>query len=429
MSYFRKFIMLIMIISVLGIARSYAQITPENFEETNVRKYTLPDPLVMQNGAKVTDAADWTKNRRPEILELFKTNVFGNMPGKIADVSYKTLSSDSGALNGKATRKEVRVTFAKGNNNTYMDILMYVPNNLNAPAPAFIGLNFSGNHTVRNDPAITLSKQWITFNKPGKVIDHRATEASRGDSSGRWAIDHIIDSGYALATIYCGDIDPDWDDGFQNGIHPFFLADGQMTPSKGEWGTIGAWSWGLSRALDYLETDTTVDASKVAVMGHSRLGKAALWAGANDERFALVISNNSGCGGASLYRRNFGETIAMINTNFPHWFNNNFNMYNNNEDALPVDSHMLLALMAPRPVYVASAAEDLHADPRGEFMAAFHASPVYELFGKTGLPAQRMPAVDTPVMGTVGYHCRTGGHNVTEYDWRQYVRFADMHLK
>jgi hypothetical protein len=382
----------------------------------------------MQDGARITTVKDWFMKRRPEILELFKDHVYGDMPERLDSIRYRQLSQNPSALGGKATRKEIRVYFY-GQARPYMDILLYIPNGQQKPVPVFMGLNFSGNHTIAPDPDITLSSQWMRGNNPPNYRDHRATEMSRGASSSRWPVETVIDRGYAVATVYCGDLDPDWDDGFQNGVHPLFYSQGQMTPERNEWGTIGAWSWGLSRALDYLETDSSVDASKAAVLGHSRLGKAALWAGANDERFALVISNDSGCGGASLYRRNFGETVAMINTNFPHWFNNFFNMYNNNEDALPVDSHMLLALMAPRPVYVASASEDLHADPLGEFLAAVHASPVYKLFGLTGLPATDMPPVDTPVMGTIGYHRRTGKHDITVYDWEQYLDFADIYLK
>jgi hypothetical protein len=393
-----------------------------NFDEAKVPEYTLPDLLIREDGSMVDGAPDWPA-RRAEILALFETLVYGLTPSKEIGVRAELLSEVE-ALEGKAKRKEVRLYFTAKDERPYLDLLIYSPKDAKS-SPAFVGLNFQGNHSVTVDGDVILSDGWMREKGAG-VVDHRATETARGTSSSRWAIDRIIDRGYAVATAYCGDLDPDYDDGYRNGIHPLFHGDG--IPADNEWGTIGVWAWGLSRALDYFETDLDIDASRVAVMGHSRLGKTALWAGAQDERFALVISNDSGCGGAALSRRCYGETVGRINTSFPHWFCNNFRAYNDKEDACPVDQHMLIALCAPRPLYVASAEEDRWADPKGEFLSARYADPVYQLLGTDGLDTEDMPEVESPIQSRIGYHVRRGGHDVTDYDWDRYMDFAEKHI-
>ncbi|MGH9662075.1 MAG: acetylxylan esterase [Bryobacteraceae bacterium] len=392
-----------------------------NYDEAKAGRYTLPDPLVLASGERVADAATWTRRRRPEILRMFEEHVYGRSAPRPAKLSFELSSLDREAIGGKAVRKQIAVRFSGPAGASRFDLLVYLPRDTSRPVPLFVGPNFTGNHAVHADPGIALPMVWT------KGEARRAGEESRGSAASRWPIEKILARGYGVATVYYGDIDPDFDDGFQNGIHPLFYKPGQKRPAPGEWGSIGAWAWGLSRAMDYFETDKQVDARRVAVMGHSRLGKTSLWAGAQDERFAIVISNDSGEGGAALARRDFGETVKRINTSFPHWFTSTFTKYNDDVAALPVDQHMLIALMAPRPVYVASAAEDLWADPRGEFLAAREAGAVYKLLGKRGLDAADMPGIHQPIHNTVGYHIRAGKHDVTDYDWEQWMEFADKH--
>lgn len=423
-----KCALLVGICSPVVIAASQQQ-PPVIEDETKVPAYTLPDPLRLENGERVTTVRAWQDRRRPELLRLFETEVYGRSAPAPTGMRFVSRGVDSDALGGTAVRKQVSILFTGVEGGPSMDLLIYVPKTAQASSsgqrPAFLGLNFAGNHSIHRDPGIGLSTRWMRGTDDERVVDNRATEASRGTAASRWPVEAVLSRGFALVTAYYGDLEPDHPEGWKHGIRAHFAPPSQESDS---WGAIGAWAWGLSRALDYLETDDDIDASRVALIGHSRLGKAALWAGAQDERFALVIANESGEGGAAITRRRFGETIARITTAFPHWFCRRFADYAGREDELPVDFHQLVALIAPRPVYVASAAEDLWADPRGEFLSAQHAEPVYLLLGTDGFGVKDMPPVDHPVGRTIGYHVRRGKHDVTAYDWEQYLDFASRHL-
>lgn len=399
------------------------------YDEARVPPYTLPNPLVSSDGLRIATPELWMKKRRPEILELFRTHVYGRTPIDRPDgMSFEVFDLDREALEGKATRKQVEINFTGSPEGPIMDLLIYLPNGPPRPLPIFLMLNFNGNHTFYDDPTIRIRRRSTrVFNNP-KERDFFSSERSRGWGGLPQLVEKTLARGYGFATACYHDIDPDFHDGFKNGVHGAFDKPFGKERPPDAWGSIGAWAWGLSRAMDYLEDDEEVDGKRVVIVGHSRLGKTALWAGAQDERFAVVISNNSGCGGAALSRRKFGETVKLINTVFPHWFCENFKRYNDLEEKLPVDQHMLIALIAPRPVYVASADEDLWADPRGEFLATKAANPVYRLLGKDGLPVEEMPPLNHPVLGTIGYHIRSGGHGLNLYDWERYMDFADKHF-
>ena len=394
-------------------------------DEAKVPPYSLPDPLALTDGRRVTDAEAWRRDGRPATVRLFEEHVFGRTPQLPVAQRVETLSSEPRALDGLATRKVLRIHWEREGRKLSMDLLLYLPNAARgAPCPAFLGLNFQGNHAITDEPGVPLNAGWMPARYEG-VKDHRATEASRGREKGRHPLRAILGRGFALATAYMGDVDPDEHDGFKNGVHGLMQPD-PAARRPDDWGALAAWAWGLSRALDALQAEPGVDGKRVAVWGHSRLGKAALWAGALDERFALVISNQSGAGGAALSKRIFGETVKHLTTNFPHWFCGRFKEYAGREEAMPVDHHQLIALVAPRPVLVCSAEEDRWADPRGEFLAVQKASPVYRLLGVPAMPDDlAYPAPLTLTPGVNAYHLRPGKHDVLPEDWEVYLKFAE----
>jgi hypothetical protein len=404
--------------------------TPANLDEAKVPAYVLPDPLEDSAGGRVTDAAGW-RVRRAELLELATREMYGRaLLDRPEDMHLVVTAEDPQALGGRATRREVTLRFGRAADAPRMHLLVYLPNHVAGPRPAFVGLNFDGNHTTTDDPAVAVAEDAVypetARSRPrGKAPQPKA----RGSQSERWQIARVIDRGYATATAWYYDLCPDRVEGMEQNVAA--LAAGGSTEGRAPeaWGAVAVWAWGLSRALDYLETEPRVDARRVLVHGHSRLGKAAVWAAATDERFAGLISNNSGCGGAALSKRFFGETVGLINHRFPHWFSRSFRRYDDREADLPFDQHQILALVAPRPLYVASAAEDLWADPKGEYLALAAAGPVYDLLGQPSLGAAPMPAVDQPIAtAAMGYHVRTGKHDITAYDWDRFLDFADRAL-
>jgi hypothetical protein len=412
----------LIIISLIMMTSLMAQIFTPNYDETLVPNYVLPKILEFENGDTVESQEEW-KQRREEIYRLFEHDVYGKAPKWEGTMTSAVIYENTNALNGQATLREIKLTLHYQGKSLDIFLLLHLPKTPKK-TPVFLGYNFYGNHTTTNDPGVMVTPSW-SMNSPALgITDNKATETSRGMQGNRWPAKEIVSRGFGLATVYYGDVDPDFDDGFQNGVHQLLGTD------SASWGSVAAWAWGLSRVMDYLETYEPVDSEKVAVLGHSRLGKAALWAGVSDERFAMVISNNSGCGGAALSMRQYGETVGRITTNFPHWFAENYKRYNKMEHTLPVDQHQLLALVAPRPLYVASAEDDRWADPKGEFLSSMEASVVYELLGLPGLSIKEMPAVNQPVTdGKIAYHIRTGVHEITLYDWMQYLDFAEKHLQ
>lgn len=379
-----------------AIQRASKSIPGFNYEEGGVGPYTLPDPLNL-GGVAVRSRNEWPA-RRAEILELFRTHVYGRRPGAPDQLRFEVIEQQAKAMNGSATFTRVAIISGHQKREHRFEVVLFLPTARTGAVPVFLLLN---NRPVGN------------------------TDPSRGEPTPFWPAEDVIARGYGIAALQNNDLSPDDRNRFREGVIRLFEGDDASRPADA-WGALAAWGWGASRAIDYFATNPRVDATRVAVIGHSRGGKAALWAGAEDERIALIVSNESGEGGAALARRNFGETTARINMWFPHWFADNYKRFNDRPNDLPVDQHMLLGLIAPRALYVSSADEDLWADPRGEFLSLAHSSPVYSLFGEPSIATGAMPPLDTPlVAGRRGYHVRTGVHNLTPYDWARFVDLAD----
>lgn len=376
------------------VAKTYAQ----QYDEARVPPYTLPEVLKSLDGKTVDKATTWEQKRRPEILTLFENNIYGQMPKSYDKISYETVNEVANAMDGKAHLKEVKIMVEKAHKTVTIHLILFTPNNDKKSAPVFLLINNRGKEN---------------------------TDATRKVKSEFWPAEMAIDSGYAIAAFHVSDTAPDNKDTYQNGVLQLYPE--QLAADNGM-KAIGAWAWAASRVMDYFKTDKTIDADKVNLVGHSRGGKAALWAGAQDQRFAMIFSSCSGNTGAALARRQFGETITAINTTFPHWFNNNYKHFNDNANVLPVDQHMLIALLAPRPVYTTSATQDLWADPVGSYRSLTESQRVYALYGKKSGLTSTPPPINTPIIQSVlGYHNREGIHNMTMYDWGNFIRFANYH--
>ncbi|MFN7918609.1 MAG: acetylxylan esterase [Bryobacteraceae bacterium] len=394
-----------------------------NYTEARAGSYTLPDPLKLANGKPVRDAKTWMSKRRPELVRLFEENQFGRSPGRPKDLAFDVFDKGTPAFDGKAIRRQIAIRFSSAPDAPHADLLLYLPAKADKPVPVLLNVSFTANSNAVSDPGV----------KPGEVWNPKEKKrmpASQARRFGSLNVPMFVEAGFGVATIYYGDIDPDFEGGLPYGVRRLYLKSGQTAPAPGEWGAIGAWAWGLSRALDYLETDKGVDAKRVALTGVSRLGKTVLWTGAHDQRFAMVIASCSGEGGAALSRRNYGETIAHLTapTRYAYQFAGNYAKWANAVDKFPVDSHLLVALIAPRPLLLQTGDTDKWSDPYGEFLAADAAGPVYRLFGKQGIEADKMPAPNQPILNTLGYLIHAGGHGMIPADWNVFLEFMKRYL-
>ena len=400
-------IMFLLVLPMMMQAQDIKKEWTRNFDESKVPAYTLPDPLLCENGQRVTSVEEWEQHRRPELLQMLKTYMYGHAPriehalGFCVDEVERNFKFDAQKKNDKKKGKEAdknaktytlkRVTVYltdSGSDGPAVHAEIYTPNDVKGPVAAF-----------------------MLF-------------------SGRSATQRLLDRGYGVAAFNPTEQVADGMDAFKKGLIPYYYNKGQQYRRPDEWGCLAAWAWEASRVLDYLQADADVDARKVAILGHSRMGKAALWTAVQDERFAMAFPVNSGCGGGALSRRMVGETVWAMNDRFPYWVCDNFQQFNMREEYLPFDQHTVIALCAPRPVYLATGKDDSWADPLGEFLAAKAAEPVYALYGRQGIGCDRQPATDVAMNnGYIAYHIRTGGHAILEYDWEQFLEYADRFLK
>lgn len=400
----------------------------------------FPDPLVMMNGERITTVQQWNERRRPELKAMFEHYMYGPIPPTPAKLDFKSQVVDTKFLDGKATLKLVTISIP-GSDVPKIDLLVVTPN-ARKPAPVFLALNFCGNHAIHPDSRIPLAHSWLGNNCKGCENNH-ATDAARGAQAGDWPLEKIIERGYALATFANADVDSDRAD-ISDGVYAWLAKEhtGSATNSlTHDRGCIAGWAWGFQRCVDYLVTDPDIDKSRISAVGHSRNGKTALLAAAFDERIALAIPHQAGCGGTAPSRVNAkmgalqtngrptAETVTVINKSFPHWFNAEFKKFGDTPERLPFDQHELVALMAPRPVLLSNAEGDQWANPSGQFEVLKAAEPVYRLLDAGGVGAKEMPPMNKLVDTKLGYYIRPGKHSMTSDDWMVFLNFADKNLK
>ncbi len=383
----------------------------------------LPDPLIMLDETKVTTPEQWHKKRKPELKELFQHYMYGHLPDP-PRIRSTVRQTNEKFLEGKATMKIIDLDLGPADC-PKIELLLVTPNKRQGPAPVIVGINFQGNHSVHGDPSIPLSTRWMR-NGPG-VVNNRATDEARAAQATRWEIENTIDQGFAVATFYYGDLLPDKND-LNDGVLPYFRRTKEASPT--DMRAIAAWAWGLHRVVDHLVTEKEIDAKAIISFGHSRNGKASLLAGAFDERIAVTIVHQAGCGGSAPSRtlNPKAETVKRINTAFPHWFNDNFKLFNDATDKLPFDQHCLVALCAPRPVLFTNGEKDQWADPDGQLRILRAAGPVYELLGVRGIAADAVAKHDELIGDQLGYYVDPGAHTVTKEHWNVFIRFAKRQL-
>ncbi|HEY3328686.1 MAG TPA: hypothetical protein VGK19_01580 [Capsulimonadaceae bacterium] len=383
----------------------------------------LPDLLALPSGWRASNAAEWTEQCRPHLLELVQREEYGVMPPVPGSVTFTVVRTDPAALDGQATLREIDIVTTAPD--AHLELIVFTPNSLATPAPCFVGLNFGGNHRLISDPLVRPSKAFAEG--PTDEID-----AARGTDTEKWPVGAIIERGYALATLHNGDAIPD-DAGKAAELLPSFTPPGVSPTGPEAPGALACWAWTLSRAIDFLLSDPSIDPNRIALVGHSRNGKTALLAAATDPRAALVIPCQSGTGGVGPSRAigeplDVRETVARINTIFPHWFCGNFKRYNDATDQLPFDQHAMVALCAPRPLLLSSATDDLWANPAGSLAMLQAADPVYRLLGVGGIDIDSMSKPGELVASRLGHYIRNGDHRVTLEDWTAWMNFADVWL-